>query len=369
MTDPVVLVDQPHPDPLPEPRPPSRPRRWRLPAAVVALVVALVAVALVATRGGGGESVATSVPAKLPALGPATDVYNGDLGDPFVLPVDTGGPGGKVSGYVAFGTGDWPARIPTARSTDLTSWQRGPDALPDLPSWSPPDPKNSLSWAPAALQVAHGFVLYVSLPDAASGQECIAAATSTAAEGPYTVVGDGPLLCQHDQGGSIDPAIVRDRSGTLHLLWKNDGNALNVPVSLWEQQLTPDGQGLRGVAHRLLTASEQWQGGIVEEPAVVPASGGGWWLFYSGNYFDRPEYATGLAWCPTLDGPCTEARQEPFFATAQLNQAAQFAPGGMETFRDASGDLWAVFDTWNRPTRNGRFYCCRSVQMARILST
>jgi hypothetical protein len=32
------------------------------------------------------------------------------------------------------------------------------------------------------------------------------------------------------------------------------------------------------------------------------------------------------------------------------------------------GALWAVFDTWNRPVRNGRFRHCRSVQPAPVLS-
>jgi len=302
---------------------------------------------------------------RLPVLGPAHDVYDGDLGDPFVLPVSAGG---RVVRYVAFGTGDWPSRVPTAHSTDLATWQQGGDALPQLPAWTAPDPKNSLSWAPAAVDTGHGYVLYVTLPDARSGQQCIAAASSPVAEGPYTGIGDGPLLCQHDLGGSIDPAVTRDRSGRLHMLWKNDGNSVGAPSSLWEQGLTADGRGLVGAAHRLLTASQDWQGGIIEEPALIPADGGGWWLFYSANFFDRPEYATGVAYCPTIAGPCRETGDGPFLATPALQQEKQFAPGGLETFRDDKGTLWAVFDTWNRPTRNGRFYCCRSLQLAPVLS-
>jgi len=303
---------------------------------------------------------------RLPVLGPSRVVYNGDLGDPFVLPVTSG----KVTtGFIAFGTGDWPSRVPTARSADLTTWQDGPDALPTLPGWAAPDPKNSLSWAPAVLDTGKGYVLYVTLPDARSGQQCIGAAGSSTPEGPYTGIGDGPLLCQHDLGGSIDPAVVRDRSGRLHMLWKNDGNSVGAPSSIWEQQLRADGLGLVGSAHRMLSAGPAWQGGIIEEPAVIPAAGGGWWLFYSGNFFDKPEYATGLAFCPTLEGGCQETGDGPFLDTARLQQERQFAPGGLETFRDGAGTLWAVFDTWNRPTRNGRYYCCRSLQVARVLSS
>ena len=147
---------------------------------------------------------------------------------------------GSVVRFVAFGTGNWPARVPTAHSTDLTTWQEGPDALPQLPDWADPDPNHSLSWAPAALETSHGYILYVSLPDSRSGQHCIGAATSSVADGPYVGVGDGPLLCQHDLGGSIDPSVTRDRAGQLHMLWKDEGNTLGRPSSLWERRLTAD---------------------------------------------------------------------------------------------------------------------------------
>jgi len=324
-----------------------------------ALVVVLVAAALVIDR----SDRATATP-RPPVLGPARDAYDGDLGDPFVLPVTAGG---SVVRFVAFGTGDWPARIPTAHSSDLTTWQKGPDALPDLPGWAAPDSKHSLSWAPAVLDTGRGYVLYVTLPDARSGQQCIGVATSAAPDGPYVGVGDGPLLCQHALGGSIDPSPTRDRDGHLLLLWKDEGNTRGRPSGLWEQPLTADGLGLVGTAHRLLTARQPWQDNIIEEPAVIPAADGGWWLFYSGSLFDTPTYATGLAYCPDLDGPCRETSDRPFLATPALKEEGQFAPGGLETFRDGHGALWAVFDTWNRPTRNGRFRCCRSLQLAPVL--
>jgi len=359
VANPVVLLDEPA-DREREASPPRQVRRWPVVAVVVAVVAVLLAAVLVTSQ--HGKRAATL---RLPVLGPSRDVYDGDLGDPYVLPVSQGG---KVVRFVAFGTGDWPARVPTAHSSDLTTWQQGGDALPQLPAWTAPDPRNSLSWAPAALQTDAGYLLYITLPDARSGQQCIAVARSATPEGPYVGVGDGPLLCQHDLGGSIDPAVTRDRAGHLHMLWKNDGNAVGRPSSLWEQQLTADGVGVAGTPHQLLTADQPWHGGIVEEPAVIPAGGGGWWLFYSGNAFDQPEYATGLAYCPSLSGPCRSTSTDPFLATPALQQERQFAPGGLETFHDAHGDLWAVFDTWNRPPRNGRFRCCRSLQMARILS-
>jgi len=283
--------------------------RHRLVAIAVGLVVALAAVGLVARS---QRAVATPRP---PVLGAARVAYDGDLGDPFILPVRRDG---AVASYVAFGTGDWPAVIPTARSTDLATWQKGPDALPDLPAWTRSDPRHSFSWAPAVLDTGQGYVLYATLPEARSGHQCIGVARSAVPEGPYAGVGDGPLLCQHDLGGSIDPSVVRDRGGGLHLLWKDEGNTLGRPSGLWEQALTADGTGLAGRPHRLLEAVQPWQDRVIEEPAAVPAADGGWWLFYSGNHFDLPAYATGLAYCADLAGPCREASRDPFLTTAAL---------------------------------------------------
>jgi Glycosyl hydrolases family 43 len=325
------------------------------------MVVVLVA-ATVFLIGRSQRATATPRP---PALGTARVAYDGDLGDPFVLPVTTAE---SVTRFVAFGTGDWPARIPTASSADLVTWQKGPDALPDLPAWTAPDPRHSLSWAPAALDTGHGYVLFVTLPDARSGQQCIGVATSMVPEGPYAGVGDGPLVCQHDLGGSIDPSVVRDRHGGLHLFWKDESNTRGRPSGLWTQALGDDGLRLLGTPHRLLTAQRSWQGNIIEEPAAVPASDGGWWLFYSGSGFDTPTYATGLAYCADLESPCRDMSDRPFLTTTGLKEEGQYAPGGLETFRGRDGALWAVFDTWNRPIRNGRFRCCRALQLAPVLS-
>jgi hypothetical protein len=264
-----------------------------------------------------------------------------------------------------FGTNDWPAHVPTGFSADLDHWQRGPDALPELPAWAAPDPTNSLTWAPAVLATAHGYLMYVTVPDAASGRECIAAEASTLPQGPYHDTASGPLVCQQNLGGSIDPMVVGDRAGRLHLLWKNDGNCCGVRVSLWEQDLTPDGLRLVGVAHRLLSADQGWEGGVIERPVVTPAVGGGWWLFFAGNNWQLAAYGTGLAFCPTLAGPCTDAKRGAFLDTRdQL-----YSPGGFDTFTDFHGTRWAVYAIWSRPPRHGRFYCCRSVELARLVSS
>jgi hypothetical protein len=316
----------------------------------------LAAVLLVAAC--AGASAGPAKEADLPTLGPSTVAYDGDVGDPFVLRVDQ--PGG--SRYIVYGTGDRPARVPTATSNDLVHWQRGPDALPVLPGWAAPDPRNSETWAPAVVHVGDRYLLYVTVPERASGRQCIAVAAADDPLGPYADALGRPLVCQAALGGSIDPSVTSDGKGGFVLVWKSDGNCCGLPARLWEQDLAGDGLTSSGPEHLLLTAGASWQAGVVENPAVLAATGGGWWLFYSGNRFDEVGYATGLAWCPTLRGPCRETADRPFLA----GTATQYAPGGLDFFRDAGGRLLAAFATWSRPPRDGRFRCCRPLDIAPV---
>jgi hypothetical protein len=160
---------------------------------------------------------------------------------------------------------------------------------------------------------------------------------------------------------------VRDSMGTAYLLWKNDGNAQGDRVSLWEQRLSPNGQSLSGTAKRLLTADEPWQNGIVESPAMLAASTGGWWLFYSGGCWRSGAYATGLAFCSSIEGPCRETATTPFLASG----TNQLSPGGLDTFIDNRGAVWASFSTFvlrTNPRRPGRYFRNRVLDIAPILS-
>ena len=64
--------------------------------------------------------------------------------------------------------------------------------------------------------------------------------------GPTSTTRTRPLVCQADQGGSIDASPFRDDDGSLHLLWKNDGNAVGLDTWIWSQPLSADGVTLTG---------------------------------------------------------------------------------------------------------------------------
>ena len=330
-------------------------RRWRR-----GLVLAIVVMVVATTTGALWSRRASASP--LPMISPVAAVYDGDIGDPFMLTVRRGAAAGQ---FVVFGTNDFPKHVPTAYSADLQHWTEGPDALPTLPVWASPDRRHSLTWAPSVLTTASGYVMYVSVQDAQSHRECIAATTSSNPDGPYLDAIGKPFVCQRELGGSIDPSVFIDGAGGAHLLWKSDGNCCNLPTVLWEQDLAAGGLQLTGTAHWLLSSSLKWQGGIIENPTITPASRGGYWLFYSGNLWNQAAYGTGLAYCKQLAGPCRETSDKPFLASA----GNQYSPGGLEVFTDDGGRPWVVYAVWNRPSRNGRFYCCRSIDIAPLHAT
>lgn len=305
---------------------------------MLAVVVGL-AVAGGALYSSGPPARAFGLGGPLPRLGPATPVEYDDVGDPFVLTVPPSG--GRKGEYVLFWTTDWQSNVPTAVSPDLRHWTRVDDGLPILPVWAAPS--ITLTWAPAAQAVAGGWVLYYSTEDRSLGVECIGAAFSTQPSGPYADRSAEPLVCQPALGGSIDPSVVRTPSGSsTYLVWKNDGNSAHAAVAIWDQQLSLDGRHLVGPVHRLITATASWEDGIVENPAVLADTHGGYWLFASGGRWQSVTYDTGVWWCSTLSGPCRPTTSGPLLAST----AGAVSPGGFDTFYDLSGRLmasWSVF--------------------------
>jgi len=135
-------------------------------------------------------------------------------------------------------------------------------------------------------------LLYYSTQDAASGMQCIGRATSAHPTGPFVDGSSAPLVCPTSLGGAIDPSVVTDSTGASSLLWKNDGNANATPTRVWDQPLAPNGLSLTGVATPLLGADQAWEHDIVEGPAMLAATKGGWWLFYSGGTWQSNTYDT-----------------------------------------------------------------------------
>jgi hypothetical protein len=272
----------------------------------------------------------------------ADEAVAGPGSRPPVLPYDFADPevvevGGTYYGYATNGGG---GNVQLIRSADLARWEWLGDALPTLPGWAAPH----RTWAPAVLPGRGRHVLYYSVRHRASGRQCISRAVASRPEGPFLDGSSGPLVCQLDRGGSIDPSTFVDGDGRAYLLWKSEDETVGGRATLWAAALSADGLSLVGRPSALLRAEQAWEHGTVEGPAMVRA-GGAVHLLYSGSSWNRADYGVAHARCDGPLGPCRRSAGGPFLRT--LGDAV--GAGGAEVLRARGGRSWLVFHAWTAP--------------------
>ena len=229
--------------------------------------------------------------------------------------------------------------IPVLTSTDLQNWQSVGDALPVLPSWT----TWGRTWSPGVIVLGTQYVMYYATADVNTGQQCISVATATSPTGPFVDTSTGPLICQSDLGGSIDPQPFVDTDGTPYLYWKANGGSSPPPASIWAAQLTPDGSALASPAVPVLAQDQGWET-TIEGPAMVQTPGG-YTLFYSGGQWNGAGYGVGYAVCQGPLGPCARPQGSPILHSDQY----RLGPGGESLFTDSSGNWWMAYDAWDGP--------------------
>lgn len=264
-------------------------------------------------------------------------VFERDFPDPFVLPVD--------GGYYAYATNARHMNIQVIHSADLVTWERvgaDGDALPELPEWAAPG--EFLTWAPSVLALDGEYILYYVTRFRESGRQCISYAVSVSPDGPFVDSNPAPLICQLDEGGSIDPEPFRDADGSLYLLWKNDGNCCGLPVYLYSQPLSADGRILTGEPQRLIAYDQAWEDPLIENPSMALHEGS-YHLIYSANWYEGPNYAVGHALCESALGPCIKPLDRPVLVSA----GKSLGPGGASFFRAHDGSQWIAYHAWRFP--------------------
>jgi beta-xylosidase len=280
-------------------------------------------------------------------------VYDDDFPDPFVLRVG--------EAYYAYATNVRSNNVPALRSADLATWERIGDALPLLPKWARSGA--GLTWAPSVLPRGDGYVLYFTARDNASDRQCIGRAVAASPDGKFKDESAQPFICQADLGGSIDPSPFVDDDGSAWLLWKNDGNCCGLSVGLWMQRLSEDGLSLVGEPTELLRYDRAWESPLIEGPALLKY-GGKYFLFYSANWYDGPDYAIGYAVADALTGPYTKITQDgPLFA----KRGEVAGPGGQEFFTDAAGNLWMAYHAWHARNVGYANLGQRSLRLERVV--
>ena len=308
---------------------------------------------------GGGDpsgSVAAS-----PGEGEFVNPVTRNFPDPDVMQVDDVFYAYATTNYLAAsGSG---SHIQAARSSDLVNWERvpAPGVLPELATWSGMTPlfgatSHSATWAPDVTQIGDQFVLYYTTPALelprpdGKPSQCLSVAVSDAPDGPFVDSSTGPIACQPDLGGSIDGSYFQDADGTQYLVWKNDGNCCGIPTNFWLQALTADGMAVSGEPIQLegLENDKAWEGGVIESPQIL-IHDNRYYMFFSGNNFASGSYAVGYATADMLEGPYTDAEENPILFTdfQSAPKLGLAGPGHQGIFTDADGDLWMAYHAWD----------------------
>jgi len=259
-------------------------------------------------------------------------VFGDDFPDPDVLEVD--------GTYYAYATNGNNRNVRVATSTDLATWEEQEDALPTLPGWV----IKGKTWAPEVTEVAPGsYVLYFTATNFQPALQCIGAATADDPLGPFTVVGEGMLVCPQDEGGAIDASTFLDDDGTRYLLWKNDGNCCGLDTWLQLAPLSADGLTLAASPTRLVMQDQPWEGNLVEAPTLVKKDDT-YVLMYSANDFGGEKYAVGYATADAVAGPYTK-HPVPLLDSESLD--GQFVgPGGQDVVTGLDGKDHLLFHSW-----------------------
>jgi hypothetical protein len=286
----------------------------------VAVLVALVAIAHLVPA----ASAATPLPDPL---------FAPDFPDPSLLKVG--------STTYAFGTNGRNGNVQVIRSADLRTWERLPDALPNLPAWAAPN----FTWAPSVLaRGPSSYVLYYTARHRSTGFQCIGRAVATKPEGPYTDELPQPFVCQMDLRGSIDPQPFVAPDGAAYLLSKSEGRT-GEPTRIWSQRLASDGRSVAGGPVELTKTNQAWEEPIIEGPAMVFAAGA-YWLLFAGNHWETADYAIGVARCTTPLGPCMQDGSGPLLAATPGSTFT--GPGSPDVTTSPEGDLLLTFHAWTR---------------------
>lgn len=256
-------------------------------------------------------------------------VYATNFPDPHILADGEGG-------YLAFATNGNTMNVQTAVSDDMVTWTQGSDALPQLPSWSTP----GKVWAPEAVQWTDGtYHLYYTTALVGADRQCLSVATSDTPAGPYEDTSTEPLLCEIDEGGSIDSTAFVASDGTAWLYWKNDGNHIGVDTFIRVAALSEDGMTVEGEPTDVLQQDLPWEDMLVEGPSLWEHEGRVH-LFYSGNGFWTDRYAVGHAVADSPTGPFTKD-PDPVLVT---NEVA--AGPGHNSLVEVDGQAWMVYHAW-----------------------
>jgi arabinan endo-1,5-alpha-L-arabinosidase len=270
-------------------------------------------------------------------------VINSNFPDPAILKA----PDGYYYVYATQGEADGRMQnIQVARSRDLAAWVRVGDALPVKPDWAR---QTQDFWAPHVSHHDGRYYLYysakpdVALDDKVSGL-CLAVATATNPQGPFTDVGK-PLQCG-DGFVNIDPMAYDDPATGKKLLYWGSGFGPIKVQELGKDRISfaPDSRptALIDVIQNENPSNYQ----RLVEGAWITMHDDFYYLFYSGDNCCGPKahYAVMVARSRNATGPF-RTRAEIAGGSSVILEATDkwIAPGHNSVIRDDRGQDWILY--------------------------
>jgi beta-xylosidase len=144
-------------------------------------------------------------------------------------------------------------------SKDLVNWKQKGYVFNTIPEWA-----DYYFWAPE-ISYDSGRVYIYYTAHKRNGNLCVGVASADRPEGPYK--DHGPLVCQ--PAGSIDAFPMRDTTGKLYLIWKEDANSVNRPTPIWASEMNEERTALIGEKTELFRNDAEWEKELVEGVSMI----------------------------------------------------------------------------------------------------
>lgn len=238
------------------------------------------------------------------------------------------------------------------------------DALPDGPgAWAEP---GGAIWAPGVVRYYDRYFMFYTASRRDSGQKCIGRAISSSAYGPFRNASE--WACPPAGRWAIDANPFLN-GGYIHVTYRDDAITSGAETGISTVRTDSEGRAIWNTRRDVLKSTDiTWDTKnsssgthVVENPSMWKMPNGHWYLAYSGNNWDSPRYATGIADCGTtpLPGsrcrPVREGVERPYFGFTGDGGINPYrglpgnhrGPGGMDVFQAADGTQRVVWHWWD----------------------
>jgi beta-xylosidase len=231
---------------------------------------------------------------------------------------------------------NWVPAFPLLYSTDLITWKQKGYIFNKVPEWA-----DYYFWAPE-MTYDKGRVYVYYTAHKKNGNLCVGVASADRPEGPYK--DHGPLVCE--ELGSIDAFPIRDKSGKLFLIWKEDANSAGEPTPIWACEMNEERTALIGQKKELFRNDAAWEKSLVEGVSIIQHNEY-YYAFYAaaGCCGSGCSYVSGVARAKDILGPWEKYPKNPILVDAE-----NWICKGHGTAIEKDGKFYFLYHAYDRKT-------------------